>query len=110
MNPLVKTPFAQGGAMARWTASEVRRLIASSLGPVVKWAGFRIRRPYKYFVREIEGGRQDVAIAVYDFKPTFDFSFALGVRLEAVEALTNRFSGPAEYHGATLTALTQLEF
>jgi hypothetical protein len=96
--------------MARWTASEVRRLIARSLAPVVKGGGFRIRSPYELFVREIQGGRQELSIALWDFKPRFDFSFTLGVRLEEVEALTNRFSGPAEYHGTTLTSLTQLEF
>ncbi len=96
--------------MGRWIASEVRRLIARDLAPAMKGAGFGIRRPYGQFVRRIEGGRQELSIALFDYSPHFEFSFTLCVRLDAVEALVNPFMTTPKYYDTTLTSMTQLEY
>jgi hypothetical protein len=97
--------------MANWTKSEVRRLIAVALEPVVQPAGFRFKKKTDAFVRPIEGGRQELGIALRDYNPRFDFSFNLCVRLEAAQEIVNRFSGsPPQYHDTTLTSVTHLEF
>jgi hypothetical protein len=94
-----------------WGKGEVMRLIAESLTPVVRPAGFRFKKKAEDFVRAIGGGRQELGIALWDFNPLFKFSLCLNVRLDVVEEIVNRFSGSSpEYHGITMTSLTQLEF
>jgi len=95
--------------MSTWTKSEVRKLIVEALAPVLGPAGFRFRK--ESFVRKIDGGRQELAISLVDYKPVFRFSLVCCTRLDAVEEITNRFSeSPEKYHGETLTSMTQLEF
>jgi hypothetical protein len=97
--------------MGKWTKSEVRRLIVEALVPVLESAGFRYRKSAEGFVRKIDGGRQEIGIALWDFAPLFEFTLTLCVRLDQIQDLVNRFSGsPPQYHGITLTSITQLEF
>src|SRR5262249_58401821 len=97
--------------MAGWTKSEVRRLIVEAVAPVVGGVGFRFKKTSEAFVRKVEGGRQELGLPLVDHNPLFEFSFTLGIRIEAVQDLTNRFSGsPPKYHDTTLTSVTQLEF
>lgn len=97
--------------MARWVKSEVERLIVKGLTPVVALAGFRYVKKEESFVRGINGGRQKLGLALSNYKPLFEFSLTLTVRLDAVQEIVNRFSGsPPEYHAITMTSLTQLEF
>src|SRR5262245_1930873 len=95
----------------RWIKSEVQRLIAQGLNPAVNPAGFRYRKKSEGFVRKSAGGRQELVIPLWDYNPLFKFSLTLCVRLDAVQEIVNRFSGsPPQYHGITLTSITQLEF
>src|SRR5262245_25360569 len=97
--------------MVRWLKTEVRRAIVDAVTPVVSAAGFRFRKSSDAFVRRIEGGRQELGLPLVDHSPVFEFSFTLCIRLEAVQEITNRFSGsPPKYHSTTLTSITQLEF
>ena len=97
--------------VAPWTKSEVRRLIVAAIDPVVSAAGFRFKKASEAFVRKIKGGRQELALPLVDYNPIFRFSLVLCVRLDAVEELTNKFSGsPSKYHSMTLTSMTQLEY
>lgn len=97
--------------MGRWIKTEVRRLIADAVTPVVSAAGFGFKKASEAFVRKIEGGRQELGLPLVDYNPVFEFSFTLCIRLEAVQEITNRFSGaPPKYHSRTLTTITQLEF
>ncbi len=97
--------------MARWVKTEVRRLIVDAVAPVVSVAGFRFKKASEAFVRKIDGGRQELGLPLVDCNPVFKFSFTLCIRLEAVQEITNRFSGsPPKYHSMTLTSITQLEF
>ena len=89
--------------MADWKKSEVRRFVCEALDPVIGPAGFRYVKKSEAFVRKIEGGRQELVLALVDYNPEFWFSFALGVRLDTVQEIINRFSGIA------MTSMTQLE-
>ena len=97
--------------MAQWIKSEVRRLICEAVTPVVGPAAFRFNKRSQAFIRKIDGGRQEFGLPLVDYNPIFTFSFTLCTRFDAVQEITNRFSGsPAKYHGMTLTSVTQLEF
>jgi hypothetical protein len=97
--------------MTTWIKTEVRRLVAEAVTPVVSPAGFRFKKTSEAFVRAIDGGRQKLGLPLVDYNPVFEFSFTLCIRLQAVQDITNRFSGsPPKYHGITLTSITQLEF
>jgi hypothetical protein len=97
--------------MTRWRKPEVRRLFADAVTAVVSPAGFRFnKRTSKAFVRKIEGGRQELRFHLVDFNPAFVFSFALGIRLEAVQEIINQFGYILRFYPTTLTSLTQLEF
>ena len=97
--------------MARWIKTEVRRMIVDAVALVVSATGFRFKKASEAFVRKIEGGRQELGLPLVDFNPVFEFSFALCIRLNAVQDITNRFAGsPPKYHSMTLTSFTQLEF
>src|SRR5262245_48006827 len=97
--------------MARWLKTEVRRMIVDAVTPVVSGAGFRFKKSSEAFARKIDGGRQELGLPLVDYNPIFHFSFTLCMRFEAVQDITNRFSGsPPKYHSMTLTSITQLEF
>ena len=96
--------------MSKWIKTEVRSIIVDAVAPVVGGAGFRYKKSAQAFVRKIDGGRQELGLPLVDYSPTFDFSFALTIRLEAVQAITNRLTGAdPKYHSITMTSLTQLE-
>lgn len=97
--------------MAAWTKSEVRRIIVEALTPIVAPAGFRFKKSSDAFVRAVDGGRQDLGLALFDYNPRFEFSLNLCTRIEAVQAITNPFIAAApRYYAITLTSITQLEF
>jgi hypothetical protein len=93
------------------TKGEVRNLIYEGLTPVAAPADFRLNKKAEGFIRKIEGGRQTLAVPLWDYNPVFEFSLTMCLRLELVEEIVNRFSGsPPAYHAMTLTSITQLEF
>lgn len=97
--------------MRRWIKSEVRSMIVDAVAPIISGKGFRFKKTSEAFVRKIEGGRQELGVSLVDYNPIFQFSFTLCSRLEAVQEITNRFSGALpQYHSMTLTSITQLEF
>src|SRR5436190_18399855 len=97
--------------MPQWIKSEVRGLIYQALEPVVAPAAFRLQKKKDSFVRKIDGGRQEIGVALSDYNPLFRFSLTLCVRLEAVEAINNQSLDIAErYRDLTVSSLTQLEF
>lgn len=97
--------------MSRWVKTEVRNTLRDAINPVVAPLGFRYRARDPAFVRKTEEGRQELTIAIRDYNPVFEFSFSLCSRIDAVQAIMNRFTGsPPRYHDMTLTSITQLEF
>ncbi len=86
-------------------------MIVDAVTPVVSGPGFRFKKSSEAFARKIDGGRQELGLPLVDYNPVFHFSFTLCMRFEAVQDITNRFSGsPPKYHSMTLTSITQLEF
>lgn len=97
--------------MAAWGKTEVARLIIAGLKPVTAPAGFRYVKKDQSFVRLIDGGRQMLGVALWNSNPLFEFSLNMTVRLDAVQVITNQYSGsPPQFHAITTTSITQLEF
>ena len=92
--------------MAQWGKPEVERL-----KPTVTPAGFRYVKKGESFVRAIAGGRQKLGGDLWNYNPLFAFSLTMTVRLDAVQAILNEFTGsPPRFHGITTTSFRQLEF
>lgn len=88
--------------------NDVKHILQETLEPVLTPNGFRARGDC--FVRSIADGNQQISIALYDYRPTFEFSASLGIRLEEVESFVAPFTGVLpEHRSLTLTSLTQLE-
>lgn len=89
---------------------QVRARIYAGLREIAARGDFLLRRSDEGFRRRIPGGYQKLSIAVWDYHPTFLFSLTMGIRLDEVEALCNRFSDvDPRYDRETLTSITQLE-
>src|SRR6266404_1914816 len=89
---------------------EVSNTIYETLKPVLAPSDFRLNKSQVGFVRPIVGGTQTLGVPLWDHNPKFEFSLTMTFRLDAVEEITNRFSGsPPKYHSITQTVLTQLE-
>ena len=92
------------------TKKQVQNLIYSCLTPVLSEEAFRLQKSEGGFVRPIAAGRQYVGVPLWDYNPVFEFSLVMGVRIEKVEDIVNRFSGsPAKYQSGTETATFQLD-
>ncbi len=82
---------------------DVVEAIVARLNPILGPAGFRHVKREEGFVRKLPGMRQALAIALKDYRPAYNLSFALSTRIEAVDAVLGRF-------GASGLIQTQLEF
>ena len=90
-------------------AADVRDWVYPRLQSDLGGAGFRLNKSKESFARRILGGRQFVVIALVDYEPVFELSAILEIRLDAAEAIVNRFSGvDPKDHASTVTVLTQL--
>jgi hypothetical protein len=88
----------------------VKNIIYDALKPVMEPHGFRLKKSKEGFVKVIHGGKQALGIPFWNYKPRFEFSFVMTIRLDEVQAITNQFSGsPPKYHSLTQTILTQME-
>lgn len=97
--------------MALWDITEVVQRIINGLDSVLSPAGFNFEKESEGFVRTIEGGWQKLSLPIWNYRPAFEFSFTLDVRLEEAEVISNRFLDvDPRYFDETLTALVQLEF
>ncbi len=93
------------------TKTEVKQMLFAAVDAAVHFEGFRGRKSDLTFTRPIAGGRQSLAVALWDFAPRFEFTASMGVRLDEVESLIHPFAGTdPRYQAETLTSLTQLEF
>jgi hypothetical protein len=89
---------------------DVRVIIYETLAPVLAPFNFRLKKTQAEFQRKIEDGTQRLGVPLWDYNPRFEFSLVMTIRIDAVEDITNRFSGsPPKYHSGTLTVITQLE-
>lgn len=88
----------------------IRGALNESLGAVLTRGGFRLRKKQEAFVRSIPGGRQLLLVALTERGEYSDFSLVLGIRLDAVETIANKYSNVRrQYQADSLTTLTQLE-
>jgi hypothetical protein len=86
-------------------------MLYDGLGDVLGPAGFRLKKGEEAFVRPVSGGLHRLAVALWDYQPTFEFSLVAGIRIDAVEELFHLCSGaPAQYQKLSSTTLTQLSY
>jgi hypothetical protein len=91
--------------------SEVAALIYENLGSVVTPAGFRFRKREARFVRHIPAGRQDISVALANYRPEYQFSLVMGILLDAVEHTLRLFIHiDPTYNAERVTTLTQLTY
>ncbi|WP_432537912.1 hypothetical protein [Kineococcus arenarius] len=86
-------------------------MIFTGMSGALEGTGFRLSSSQEHFARRIATGRQELAVPLWDHQPVFRFSLVAGVRLDAVEAVFNEFSGATGKNAAlTLTTMTPLPF
>lgn len=89
--------------------NELNRRIGELLMP----RGYKLANLDKHtegFVRVGEGIRQSIIMPMWDRAPTFEFSLAMCIRVEAVEAISNLFSGVLpEYQASSDTCVIRLK-
>jgi hypothetical protein len=88
---------------------ELHRQLSERLTP----AGYHFKKldnDVEGFIREVDGIRQMVFAALWDRAPAFEFAIGLGIRVEAVEAISNLFSGVLpEYQSSSDTCVINLK-
>ena len=90
---------------------EAQDLIHSMLKPLVADRGFRFKRGIDGgFFRSIPTGNQHVGVSLVDYGATFKFSLVVGIRLDEVENIVNKFNvAPPKYHLLTETFGARLD-
>lgn len=98
----------EGSRMEHLTKKEARAVIVEEISPRVVSLGFRASGDR--FSRKISAGKQGFSIAIFDYRPTFEFTVSVTVRIDAVEEFVAPFIGVQPKDRAiTVTSLTQLE-
>jgi hypothetical protein len=63
-----------------------------------------------HYRRKIPSGSQTLSLAIFDYRPRFEFTVSLGIRIDEVEDFLVPFTGVREEdRRTTLTTLTQLD-
>jgi uncharacterized protein YqcC (DUF446 family) len=93
------------------TQREIEDVIFCLCARYLDRAGFRLNRRERTFTRKIPDGKQHILVPVYNYNPEFWFAFVVCIRLEAVEAIFNPFSGKLEEAWASgYTTITRQEY
>lgn len=89
--------------------NEVQALLYQGMGAFLRSPEFRLVKSDGAFVHKTTSGIQKIFVPLYDYNPKFVFSATVGIRVDEVESIFNRFSG-ADSKGQklTLTSITQL--
>ena len=83
-------------------------MIYGELAKVLALTNFSLNRKKEGFIRQINGGWQEIGVPFYPDR--FEFSLVVTIRLDAVERISHMFSGsPLEYHSDTVSTIIQLE-
>lgn len=89
---------------------EVSAFLYQEIGRLTKPLGYRRHRELG-FVRRWSGGFDSISIPLVDYNPIFKFSLVFGIRLDAVELFTRRFTNVAPgFEEITKTALINLDY
>jgi hypothetical protein len=90
---------------------EVRNAIFENLLEILGPIGFKSKKKGHLLERIFGGGRQTVTFALYDYNPEFVFSFLFSVRLDAIQDITNEFSGVlTQDFGISFSSNTGMEY
>lgn len=82
---------------------DVMAAVVGAIGPVLEPIGFCFSKKEEGFVRKLSGGKQVLGLALKDYRPAYNLSFAMGIKLDPVDAILRP-------RGASALTLTQLEF
>lgn len=77
--------------------------VVGAIGPVLEPIGFCFSKKEEGFVRKLSGGKQVLGVGLKDYRPAYNLSFAMGIKLDPVDAILRP-------RGASALTLTQLEF
>ncbi len=91
------------------TKQEMKNLIFEMLDGILSGTDFRVKKSEDCFVKKIPGGRQMVGLPLWDYRPEFQFSLNICIRLDAVEEVFHQFSG-SRNHSSSFTTMTRLEY
>ena len=95
------------------TLNPIKDELQRQLGELLIPVGFQFKKldnDVEGFMREVDGVRQMVFAALWDRAPAFEFAIGLGIRVEAVEAISNLFSGVLpEYQSSSDTCVISLK-
>src|SRR5262245_31867865 len=95
------------------TANAIKDELNHRIGDLLLSAGYTFKKlesGVEGFVRYGDGIRQTIFIGLWDRAPAFDFTLGLGVRVDAVEAISNQFSGLLpEYQASSDTCVVNLK-
>ena len=91
------------------TKQEMKNLIFEMLDGILSGTDFRVKKSEDCFVKKIPGGRQMVGLPLWDYRPEFQFSLNICIRLYAVEEVFHQFSG-SRNHSSSFTTMTRLEY
>lgn len=90
---------------------EVRDAIFAGLLETFGTIGFTCRKADDTLERKFDGGRQVIVFALVDYNPTFIFTLFFGVRLDAIQDITNEFNGAlAQDFARSVSSTTGMEY
>jgi hypothetical protein len=94
------------------SSNPIENELNQRIGEVLVPRGYRFTMLDKHtegFVRAGDGIRHSIIIPMWDHAPAFEFSLTTCIRVEAVEAISNLFSGVCpEYHSSSDTCVINL--
>ena len=88
---------------------DMANLIFEMLGGILSETNFRLKKSESCFVKKIPEGRQMLGLPLWDYRPEFQFSLNICIRLDAVEDIFHKFSGSSD-HSASFTTMARLEY
>ncbi|MDP1977204.1 hypothetical protein [Undibacterium sp.] len=82
-----------------WNEKTVKNAILSYMEPMLEKHGFVFKKSKSKFERIISGGYQGITFVTYNYSPKYCFSFVVGVRLDELEALSEKIYAIDAVHG-----------
>jgi hypothetical protein len=91
---------------------EIRDTVYSSLAELLAGKGFRyVKKGEGQLIRRFKGGFQAISIPVYDYRPRFEISLLVKIRLDAVADMFNAFFEiHPKYRADSICAVADLRY
>jgi hypothetical protein len=97
--------------MAEMKKQEIKDRIFQELAPSLAETGFRLKKTEDAYIRRIAGGRQMLGLPLWDYRPIFEFSLNICIRVDEVDAIFHLIARtPPKYQAMSVTTITTLEY